>query len=159
MRLIKYITFSLLIVLAIAGLQGCNAIGMLLFYKEIKTETIYRSSTSKKNYYTIKAVTLSHCGCTDLMIDNYKIGNKEFRIELRFTGTRKLIYTFNPQLKRRDTTRLVATPNAYSINFDSLDREIFRVVDSLIVAKPKGMIYPPKRVAYKGYNKELNLYY
>lgn len=135
-------------------LTGCNTIGMLLFYREIRTTTIYKSPGSKKNYYTISAVTLSHCGCTDLDVHHYTNRKKDFYITYKNDLARKTIYRYNKQTFRTDTIRLQATTgDKYTIPFDSLDAAIFHTIDSLLLQspKPKHIVYPPKRVSYKGY--------
>jgi hypothetical protein len=144
----------LVLLLATLSLTGC-AVGMLLFYRETKTMTVYKSSLSNKNYYTIKATTLSHCGCTDLNIDYYKNGRKKFNIFYNGNIARKTIYPIgSKKLNHSDTILLMAIPgNNFTIAFDSLDTAIFNKIDSLAVYKPKGIVYEIKRPIYKGYIK------
>jgi hypothetical protein len=132
-------------------MTGC-AVGMLLFYRDSKTSTIYKSSDSKKDYYIVNATTLSHCGCTDLHIDNYKNGKKEFNLFYNGNIARKTIYKFDSKINQRDILRLVATSNNdYTTPFDSLDIAIFNRIDSIAIQKPKGIVYQIKRTEYKGF--------
>jgi hypothetical protein len=132
-------------------MSGCS-LGMLLFYRDSKTRTVYKSSESKQNYYIVNATTLSHCGCTDLHIDSYKNGKKEFNLFYNGNIARKTIYKFDSNANQRDTIRLVATPNNnYTTPFDSLDIEIFNRIDSIAIQKPTGIVYEIKRPAYKGF--------
>lgn len=136
-------------------LTGCS-VGFLLFYRDFKTTNIYRSSSSKKNYYIIKATTISHCGCTDLNINYYKNGKPNFNLFYSGNIARKSIYEFDAKLKVKDTIRLIATSgNDFTIPFDSLDIEIFSRIDSIALQKPKGVIYQIKRPEYKGYTYDL----
>lgn len=140
------------LLLTIAILTGCNTLGMLLFYRDSKTTTVYRNSDSKKNYFIIKATTLSHCGCTDLYIDNYQNGKKQFHIFYNNNIARKTIFRYNSQTNQKDTLRLLATPyDNYTTPFDSLDSEIFKRIDSIAIQKPKGLVYQIKRSEYKGF--------
>jgi hypothetical protein len=135
-------------------MTGC-AVGMLLFYRDSKTSTIYKSSDSKKDYYIVNATTLSHCGCTDLHIDNYKNGKKEFNLFYNGNIARKTIYKFDSKINQRDILRLVATSNNdYTTPFDSLDIAIFNRIDSIAIQKPKGIVYQIKRTEYKGFINE-----
>lgn len=148
-------TFLLLCITLLMAVvfTGCNAIGMLLFYKEVKTEEVYRSSTSVKNYYIIKATTFSHCGCTELHICNYQRGKKTFRIDYRDSLLSKTIYRYNEATKKRDTIRLIATRNDFfATPFDSLDREIIGEIQSLHTNKTKGIVYPVKKPDFKGFD-------
>lgn len=131
---------------------GCNSLGMLLFYRDAKTETVFRSSESKKDYFIIKATTLSHCGCTDLYVDNYNQGRKDFNIFYAENVARKTVYKFNQQTNKKDTLRLLATPyDNYTIAFDSLDTEIFKRINTIAIEKPKEIIYKVKSNTYKGF--------
>lgn len=125
---------------------------MLLFYRDSKTRTVYKSSDSKQNYYIVNATTLSHCGCTDLQIDNYKNGKKEFNLFYNGNIARKTIYKLDSKTNQTDTLRLIAiSNNNYTIPFDSLDIEIFNRIDSIAIHKPKGIVYQIKRTVYKGF--------
>lgn len=151
MRFHKSIIIFGIFCFSILILTSCS-LGYFLFYKDSKTKNIYRSSASKKNYYAIKATTLSHCGCTDLHIENYKNGKKEFHLFYNGTIARKTIYKFDAEKNRKDTISLIATSNNnYTIPFDSLDIAIFNRIDSIAIQKPKGIIYQVKRVKYTGY--------
>jgi hypothetical protein len=131
------------LVISIAS-SGC-AVGMLLFYRDARTTTIYKSTGSRKDHYEIKAHTLSHCGCTDLYVDGYIRKTKEFTIRYSDRLVSKIIYS------GADTIRLLATDKNYTIPFDEVDKEIFGTIDSLLVNRPKGLAYPPQRRTYKGY--------
>lgn len=127
-------------------------LGMLLFCRESKTKTIYKSSSSKKDYYIIKATTLSHCGCTNLAITNYKNGKKTFIIDYTNNRVSKTVYRLNTITNTPDTQRLLATNiSFYTTPFDSLDNQIFRTIDSLNKQKIKGFIYPVTITEYKGF--------
>lgn len=137
-------------------LVGCNTIGMLLFYRDARTRTVYRSPGGKKNYFIIKATTLSHCGCTELFIANYKAGKRNFYISYNGNTARKTIFGYNEHTNKRDTLRLLATPyDNFTVAFDPLDVEIFNRIDSLSIHKPKGIVYSIMRTKYKGFIKEL----
>lgn len=132
-------------------LSGCG-IGMLLFYRDSKIATIYRSSASKKNYFIVKANTLSHCGCTHLYIENYKNEKKEFDLLYTDNAVRKTIYTVNKNTNRIDTLILWATTtDRFTTPFDSVDVSIFKQIDSISIYKPRGIVYQVKRSNYKGF--------
>lgn len=134
-------------------MTGC-AVGMLLFYRDSKTTTVYKSSTSKKDYFIVKATTLSHCGCTDIFIDNYRNGRKEFTLFYNGNVAQKSIYKFDSNLNQTDTIRLIATSsNNYTTPFDSLDIEIFNRIDSIALQKPKGIVYGIKKTSFEGFIK------
>ena len=83
---------------------------MLLFYRESKTSTVYKSLGSKRDYYKIYATTLSHCGCTQLTIINYKRGKRDFIIEYGMgTYNGKGIYKYNSGTKEKNTLWLKLT--------------------------------------------------
>ena len=152
MKKLQHVFIVISILLVIAILPGCNALGMLLFYRDSRTVTVFKSSPSKKNYYVIKATTLSHCGCTDLHVDNYKQGKKDFTIFYHDDIVRKSIFSYDSQTNHKDTIRLVATPyNNFTTPFDSLDLEIFKRIDSISIQRPKGIVYEIKRPVYKGF--------
>lgn len=131
--------------------SGCS-IGLLLFYRDSKTEIVYKSPSSKNDYFVIKATTLSHCGCTFLDIYNYKMGKQDFHLFYSENVVRKTVYKFNSERGVADTLRLMATTSdGYIYAFDSLDIEIFKRIDSIAIQKPKGIIYPVKITKYKGY--------
>ena len=148
-KLLVYI----ILVLTSLSLTGC-ALGMLLFYRDSKTVTVYKSSDSKKNYYIVKATTLSHCGCTELYIDNFKNGHKDFTLFYNDKVARKTIYKFDSKRNITDTISLIAiSSNNYTIDFDSLDIAIFKRIDTIATYKPKGIIYKVKQTDYKGFLK------
>ncbi len=78
-------------------LTGCGLV-VGLFYKDWRSEIAFRSSTSKRNYYVIEGVTQSHCGCSDIVVKNYK--NKQRDFTFYYGGglfpAKKYIYQSNP---------------------------------------------------------------
>jgi hypothetical protein len=134
----------------IASTMTSCALGMLLFYRDSKTTTIYKSSDSNENYFIVKATTLSHCGCTHLNIDNYKNGKKDFHIFYNGTVAYKTIYK-SDSINQNDTLRLFATSNNYTIPFDSIDIEVYNQIDSIAIHKPKGIVYQINMTKFKGY--------
>lgn len=128
---------------------------ILLFVSCNTTKSIYRSSSSKKDYFEIIAFTLSHCGCTHLYVDSYRNGKKEFQLFYNNKIARKSIYSYQTGQKRPDTLRLLATTsNDFSIAFDSIDIEVFGRIDSIAIKKPSGVVYDVKKTNYKGYIKD-----
>ena len=116
-----------------------------------KTKNIYKSSTSKKDYLTINAVTLTHCGCTHLYADRYKNGKLDFQVFYNDNLARKTMFDYSRDSKAPQTYSLLATTNeSFTTPFDSVDLEIFRTIDSAIIKK-QGFIYPIRRTQYKGY--------
>jgi len=129
-----------LISLTLLFLVGCNT-----------TRTIYKSSNSKKDYVTINAVTLSHCGCTEIYAESFKDGKREFQIFYNDNLARKTIFKYSKDSKTPTTTSLLATSNDnFTTPFDNIDSKIFSLIDSAIVNK-QGIIYPVRRSLYKGY--------
>ena len=129
-----------LISLTLLFLVGCNT-----------TRTIYKSSNSKKDYVTINAVTLSHCGCTEIYAESFKDGKREFQIFYNDNLARKTIFKYSKDSKTPTTTSLLATSNDnFTTPFDNIDSKIFSLIDSAIVNK-QGIIYPVRRTLYKGY--------
>ena len=131
---------------------------MLLFYRESKTSTVYKSLGSKKDYFKIYVTTLSHCGCTQLTIINYKKGKRDFIIGYGMgTYNGKSIYKYNSMTKEKNTVWLkLTTLDNYTIKFNSIDSLIFNVIDSFSINKPKGIIYPIMKSSFKGYIKDLS---
>lgn len=144
----------ILLLLFPVTLSSC-AIGVLLFYKDVVAEDIYRSSNSVRNYFTIRSVTYSHCGCSHLVVNNYYKGRKNFTIIYEENNsTTKKVYAYNAVTKKRDTLRYRATENSgYSRPLDSTDRLIYHVIDSLLSFKQKGLRYPPKKKNFAGYTR------
>ncbi|MGG9971917.1 hypothetical protein ACQ33O_09010 [Ferruginibacter sp. SUN002] len=138
-------------------MSSCS-LGMLLFYRDSKTSTVYKSSDSKKDYFKIDATTLSHCGCTQLTITNYKNGERDFIIRYGMgTYAGKIIYKNNSVTKESDTVWLkFTTLENYTIKFNSIDSLILKVIDSFAVSKPKGVVYPINKPMFKGYIKDLS---
>jgi len=130
----------IIIALIATSLVGCDT-----------TRNLYKSSTSKKDYLTINAVTLSHCGCTEIYAESFKNGKRDFQIFYNDNLARKTIYTYNSDSKVPGTKYLLATPNDnFTTPFDELDTKIFSLIDSAIATK-QGFIYPIRRSLYKGY--------
>ena len=136
-------------------MTSCS-LGTLLFYRDSRTENIYRSAASTKNYYTIKATTLSHCGCTYLSVDNFVGRKKTFNIYYDYNNQAgKTIYSVDPKTGKKDTLRLIATTASnFTVPFDSLDKEILNRIDTIAVNRPKGIIYKIVKQDYKGFNKK-----
>jgi hypothetical protein len=115
------------------------------------TKNIYKSSTSKKDYVTINAVTLTHCGCTEIYAESFKNGKREFQIFYNDHLARKTIFTYSLNSKTPSRTSLLATPDDnFTTPFDNLDSKIFSIIDSAIANK-QGIIYPIRGTLYKGY--------
>lgn len=132
-----------IIVLAFFSIFGCNT-----------TRNIYKSSSSKKDYVTINAVTLSHCGCTEIYAESFKNGKREFQIFYNDNLVRKTFFSYNQNRKTPSLTTLLATPNDnFTTPFDETDLKIFTIIDSAIANK-QGIIYPVRRTMYKGYIKD-----
>jgi hypothetical protein len=136
----RHILFLIFAVLTIFSVTSCNT-----------TRNIYKSSSSKKDYFTINAVTLSHCGCTEIYAESFKNGKREFQIFYNDNLARKTIFTYDSNSKTPTTTSLLATPNDnFTTPFDELDTKIFTIIDSAI-SNNQGIIYPVRRTLYKGY--------
>lgn len=130
-------------VLTLFAISGCDT-----------TKSIYKSSSSKKDYVTIKAVTLSHCGCTEIYAESFKDGKKEFQIFYNDNLARKTFFNYNQNSKTPTLTSLLATSNDnFTTPFDEADLKIFTIIDSAIANK-QGIIYPIRRTIYKGYIKD-----
>jgi hypothetical protein len=115
------------------------------------TRNIYKSSSSQKDYFTINAVTLSHCGCTQIYAESFKNGKKEFQIFYNDNIARKTIFTYGSNSKTPETLSFLASTNDnFTTPFDQVDSRIFSIIDSVIVNK-QGFVYPIKRTVYKGY--------
>src|SRR6187455_1877823 len=95
---VKKFSYLMVIALTIAFLGGCDT-----------TKNLYKSSSSKKNYFTIKAITLSHCGCTEIYAESFENGRKEFQIFYNNNLARKTIYHYNSNSMTPEVTYLLAT--------------------------------------------------
>lgn len=113
------------------------------------TRTIFKSQHSEDSYYTIKALTLSHCGCTFLYVNHYKNGEQDFQILYNDKIARKTLLPIKNKIYQSKNTFATEDSN-YTIPFDALDKEIFMKIDSLILNKT-GMVYELPRKKYKGY--------
>ena len=115
------------------------------------TKTIYKSSTSKKDYLTIKTVNLTHCGCTELYADNYKNGKLDFQVFYNDRIFRKTIFDNTKNSKTPQTRSLLATTGEnYTTPFDSLDLKIFNAIN-LSKYRLQGFVYPLRLTQFKGY--------
>lgn len=138
------------------ALSGCR-LALGLFYKDWRSETAYRSSSSKKNYFIIEGVTQSHCGCSDIVVKNYK--NKKLDFKFYYGGglfpAKKYVYQYNKN--KIDTLVFipVVTDN-YNTQLDSLDKVILKQIDILVTARPRGsgLIYKVKQHNYKGFIRQ-----
>jgi hypothetical protein len=136
----KKTSYLILIGITITVIQGCNT-----------TKKLYKSSSSNQNYFTIKAVALSHCGCTEIYAESFKNGKREFQIFYNDNLARKTIYTFKQNNKTPEVKYLLATPNDnFTTPFNELDSRIFTIIDSAI-EKKQGIVYPIRTRSYKGY--------
>lgn len=133
-------------------LSGC---GLLfgLFYKDWQSETAYRSSSSKKNYYIIEGVTQSHCGCSDIVVKNYKDKKPDFTFYYGggLFPAKKYVYHYH----QNATDTLIFIPvetGNFDTPLDSLDNAILHQIDTLIATRPKGpgLIYKVKQHSYIG---------
>ena len=115
--------------------------------------TIYQSSETKKNSWTVNAYTMSHCGCTQLFVEKYRNGKPEFQIMYTDNFARKNIYKFNEKGAISDTIVLKAMAENFDIPFDSLDIEIFRKIETIVNSR-EGLVYEIKWTEYKGFIKE-----
>ncbi len=123
----------------------------LLFLGCNSTKTIYKSSTTQYGRFTIKAVTLTHCGCTHIYINHYQKGKKDFDIFYNDKVARKTIFTYGNKNKATVEKYLLATKeNNFTTPFDSVDVEIFRKLDSLILNKAD-FVYSLPRPQYMGF--------
>jgi hypothetical protein len=117
------------------------------------TRLLYKSADSKKDYWIVNAFTMSHCGCTQLFVENYKNGRHDFRIMYTDNVARKSIYEYNEKGKITDTLVFVAKANNFKIPFDSLDNEVYRQLRTIVENK-EALVYEMKWTDYKGYVKE-----
>ena len=112
---------------------------------------IYKSSSSKNDYFTINALTLTHCGCTEIYAESFKNGKREFQIFYNDNLARKTMFTYSLNSKTPATTSFLATPNDnFTTPFDDLDSKIFSIIDSALASK-QGSSYRVRRTLYKGY--------
>jgi len=115
------------------------------------TRNIYKSSSSKNDYIIINAVTLTHCGCTEIYAESFKNSKREFQIFYNDNLARKTMFTYSLNSKKPTTTSLLATPDDnFTTPFDDLDSKIFSIIDSALASK-QGSSYRVRRIFYKGY--------
>jgi hypothetical protein len=142
------ILFYCFVITGVLLMQGC-VVGILLFYRDSRTHTIYKSAASRKNYYEIKATTLSHCGCTSLNVINYCKGKKVFSLHYMNGMAHKTVY--GTDTNKNEIIKLTATKkNNYTEALDSMDHIIFKTIDSLALHRPKGT-YSIAATNFKGY--------
>ncbi|MEJ8819908.1 hypothetical protein [Lacibacter sp. H407] len=151
----KLLLNSLILLLGTACLTGCGLIFGLI-YKDWRSEVAYKSSTSKKDYFIIEGITQSHCGCSDVVVKNYV--NKKLDFTFYYGGglfpAKKNIYRFNANKNKIDTLIYIpVTSDNYTVEFDSLDKEILRRIDTLVTNRPRGsgLIYKVNQHYYKGF--------
>jgi hypothetical protein len=128
-------------------------VSLITLFSCDSTRTIFKSSDVKENSWSVNAYTLSHCGCTQLFVEKYKGGKKEFEIMYTDSFARKNIYTADKKGTIVDTVALIATAEDFDVPFDSLDTEIFKRIKT-IIERREGLVYEMKWVAYKGFIKE-----
>jgi len=116
------------------------------------TRTLFTSSKSKKDYWTVKAYTMNHCGCTHLYVENVAHGRRVSQVEYQNEGAVKRIFTYNDQGRIAETLVLIARQDDITVPFDSLDKEIFRRLKR-IVESGDGIVYELKWTEYKGYTR------
>jgi len=133
---------KLLTLILLLALAGCDS-----------TRTLYKSSDAKKDFWTVNAYTMSHCGCTQLFAEKYRNGKNEFQIMYTDDFARKDIYSYSDKGLIADTTILVAGTDKFDIPFDSLDNEIFKRMKTIVDNKD-GLVYEMKWTEYKGYIKK-----
>ena len=100
-------------------------------------------------------MTLSHCGCTHLYVDNFKDGKKDFQIFYNDNLARKTIFLDNYGKASQTTVLLATIEENFTTTFDVIDLSIFRQIDSIVINK-KGIVYPLQRKEYKGYINDPN---
>jgi hypothetical protein len=123
-------------------LMGCNS-----------TKILFTSTDEdKKNYWTVNAFIMSHCGCTQLVVEKYRKGKNEFQIMYTDDMASKNIYGYSEKGLISDTTILIASVDRVDIPFDSLDREIFQKIKTIIDTKDR-LVYAMKWTEYKGYKR------
>jgi len=115
------------------------------------TRTLYTSSKSKRDYWTVKAYTMSHCGCTHLYVENFEKGRHVSQIQYQNEGAAKRIFTYNDQGEIGNTIILFAAKDNPIVPFDSLDRQIFLQLKK-IIERREGIVYDLKWTEYKGYS-------
>jgi hypothetical protein len=123
------------------------------------SETAYKSSLSKRNYFIITGVTHSHCGCSDMIVRNYK--NRKIDFKFYYGGglyqPKKYVYKYTPGKAKADIQVYVPVEtDNYTIPLDSTDKEILQQINILIKTRPKGsgLNYPVKQHEYKGFVRQ-----
>jgi len=151
MKFDKYI-FQTLFISVTFLLTSC------FLYKETSTNSIYKSSKSKRNYLSVNTFTHSHCGCTDIYaqkFDNGKLTYEFYYGCTPFFSAQKIVYTYdnNNNLIATNKFKLVDT-TSYEVNFDSLDLIVLQKIDSFrIKQSPSLPEYKLCKKNYKGLTK------
>lgn len=128
--------------------------GSLLIAACNTTRVAYTSPKQGGNYYKIRVVTLSHCGCTHIYVDQYNNSRKTFQIFYSGSIVKKSTTTYDGNKKPQYLTTVFATEDKERAKpFDSLDSEIFGKIDSIIATKNK-IVYPLLRRHYIGYLRD-----
>lgn len=127
--------------------------GCLILVGCDSTRTLYKSADSKKDFWIVNAYTMSHCGCTQLFVENYKNGRHNFRLLYTDNIARKHIYQYNEKGQIADTVTLLARSDNFKIPFDSLDNQMYQKLKTIINNK-EGLVYEMKWTDYKGYIRE-----
>lgn len=151
---VAYLLFALVIILN----SACGLVGGL-FYNDWRSDVAYRSSKSKRDYYIIKGITQSHCGCSDLVVKGY--ADKKPSFTFYYGGglfpAKKYVFQRNDLSGKIDTLVFrPVTTGIFSTPLDSLDKEILLRIDSLIVRPNSdiGLVYPVKKSTYTGFVRE-----
>lgn len=125
--IMKLFTSFFLLNLIMIVLNGC------LLYKETSTNSIYRSSNSKKDYLTINVFSQSHCGCTDVYAQNFSNGKLTYEFYYGctpFFSPKKVVYTYENNNLIATTTYKVIDSTNFDTRFDSLDLFVLKKIDS-----------------------------
>jgi hypothetical protein len=117
------------------------------------TKTLYKSTNSKKDFWEVNAFTMSHCGCTQLFVENYRNGRHDFQIMYTDNVARKYVFEYNEKGEIIDTLVLVAKAANFEIPFDSLDKKIYQRLHTIVDNKD-ALVYHMKWTDYGGYIKE-----
>lgn len=96
---------------------------------------------------------MSHCGCTQLFVENYKNGKNDFQIMYTDNFAQKNVYNYNEKGSISDTLVLIAKWDHFQTAFDSVDNEIFKRIKAIVDNK-EGLVYPMKWTEYSGYIKK-----
>lgn len=113
---------------------------------------IYKSPKIAEDYYVIRVVNRTHCGCNEIYADHYAAGSKDFTIFYDNVIARKYLYAGNQKNKNSIVKYLAATKKNSNIQvFAPVDAEIFNKIDSLTSGQSLHKLHRP---GYKGYLKD-----